>query len=255
MTYIMVAPNGARRTADDHPKVPVTDQELITEARSCYRAGAHGLHAHIRDQSAAHLLDVSRYKALLTNLESEIPGLDVQITSEAAGIYDSESQIDLLTRIQAPWVSLALREVLRNQSVERLSNFFQDLLRKSRVQFILFEPTDLTTLVELRDQRILASDAYEVLYVLGRYTEGQVSHTSQLDSFLIARDCLPKSKRPATEMICAFGTAQIPCLVYAANHGLNLRIGFENGIWLPDGSVADDNASLVSVLINEIRLP
>ena len=50
------------------------------------------------------------------------------------------------------------------------------------------------------------------------------------------------------EMICAFGQGQIPCLLRAASEGMDLRIGFESGIWLPDGTIAPDNADLVHTL-------
>ena len=50
-------------------------------------------------------------------------------------------------------------------------------------------------------------------------------------------------------MICAFGRGQIPCLLRAASEGMDLRIGFENGVWLPDGEIAENNAALVTALI------
>jgi len=33
---------------------------------------------------------------------------------------------------------------------------------------------------------------------------------------------------------------------------MDLRIGFENGIWLPDGTIASDNADLVRTLVDLI---
>ena len=51
------------------------------------------------------------------------------------------------------------------------------------------------------------------------------------------------------EMICVFGRGQIPCLLRAASEGMDLRIGFENGVWLPDGEIAEGNAALVAALV------
>jgi hypothetical protein len=45
-------------------------------------------------------LDVERYETLITQLHRRVPALSVQVTSEAAGIYEAEAQIDLLARIQ-----------------------------------------------------------------------------------------------------------------------------------------------------------
>ncbi|MCH1449875.1 MAG: 3-keto-5-aminohexanoate cleavage protein, partial [Litoricolaceae bacterium] len=245
MTFIMVAPNGARRTTLDHPAVPVNDQDLVETAVVCFEAGARGIHAHIRTSDQLHLLDVERYEALIAQLHCRVPGLSVQVTSEAAGIYESDAQIDLLARIQAPWVSVAIREILRAQETSALTTFFAQLLTKTRVQFILYDTDDLKTLTSLVDQGIIHTTSLEVLYVLGRYSKDQESTPDQLDPFIEARDAQPKELRPMREMICAFGRGQISCLLRAASEGMDLRIGFENGIWLPDGTIASDNADLV----------
>jgi len=248
----MVAPNGARRTTKDHPAIPVTDEDLIETALSCYDAGARGLHAHIRTEQQTHLLDVERYETLISNLNERLPNLEVQVTSEAAGVYESDAQIDLLSRINAPWVSVAIREILRSQDLEKLQPFFYRLHNKSRVQFILYDADDVKTLASLIEQSIIQTEVIEVLYVLGRYSANQESTPEQLDPFLDIRDRFKKTCIPIREMICAFGKGQIPCLLRAASEGIDLRIGFENGIWLPDGTIAENNAALVSALLESL---
>ncbi|HAN81386.1 MAG: hypothetical protein CMD54_00755 [Gammaproteobacteria bacterium] len=252
MTFVMVAPNGARRTTRDHPAIPVTDEDLIETAVSCYDAGARGLHAHIRTEKQTHLLDVERYETLISKLNERLPNLEVQVTSEAAGVYESDAQINLLSRINAPWVSVAIREIMRSQDLEKLQTFFFRLLNKSRVQFILYDADDLKTLAALIDRSIIQTDVIEVLYVLGRYSANQESTPDQLDPFLDIRDRFKKTYILTREMICAFGKGQIPCLLRAASEGIDLRIGFENGIWLPDGTIAENNAALVSALLQSL---
>ena len=249
MTTIMVAPNGARKTTQDHPAVPVTDQELLDTAVACFDAGARALHAHIRTNEQVHLLDVERYETLIQSLGERLPELQVQVTSEAAGIYESNAQIDLLSRLKAPWVSVAIREILRSQEPQTLQPFFQQLLDKSRVQFILYDADDFQTLTSLVEREIIRTESLEVLYVLGRYSTNQESTPDQLDPFLEFRDRTPTHVKPAREMICAFGRGQIPCLLRAASEGMDLRIGFENGVWLPDGEIAEGNAALVAALV------
>jgi len=250
MTMIMVARNGVRKTTLDHPTVPVTDSDLVETAAQCFDAGAQALHAHIRTTDQIHLLDVERYESLIDSLNKRLPKLEVQVTSEAAGIYESDAQIDLLSRMKAPWVSVAIREILRAQEPQTLQPFFQQLLNKSRVQFILYDADDFQTLASLVEQEIIQTNALEVLYVLGRYSVNQESTPDQLDPFLEFRDRVPTYVKPVREMICAFGRGQIPCLLRAASEGIDLRIGFENGIWLPDGEIAEDNATLVRALVD-----
>ena len=120
--------------------------------------------------------------------------------------------------------------------------------RKNPRSVFLYDSDDLKTLTSLVNQGIIQTTSLEVLYFLGRYSKDQESTPDHLDPFLEARDAQPEELRPMREMICAFGQGQIPCLLRAASEGMDLRIGFENGIWLPDGTIASDNADLVHTL-------
>ncbi|MGB0967112.1 MAG: 3-keto-5-aminohexanoate cleavage protein, partial [Halocynthiibacter sp.] len=53
--------------------------------------------------------------------------------------------------------------------------------------------------------------------------------------------------------ICAFGPNELACARAALQAGGNLRVGFENNLHLPDGTLARDNAELVSLAVNEGR--
>ena len=254
MTLIMVAPNGARRTRQDHAQIPVTDDELVQTAKACFEAGASALHAHIRNADQTHLLNAARYQQLIHKMNQIVPDMRIQVTSEAAGIYASDQQIVLLETLEAPWVSLSIREVCREQSDDRLMSFFRALCACTRVQFIVYDLDDFSNLIELKRREMIPNIELEVLYVLGRYAQGQQSNPRDLEPFIEFREQLPPSDRPSHEMVCAFGISQIECLTHAAHAGLDLRIGFENGIWLPDGEIASDNASLVRALVDALAL-
>ena len=90
----------------------------------------------------------------------------------------------------------------------------------------------------------------DLLYVLGRYTEQRESTPAMLDPFLAAVGQADGAQRPRSQMVCAFGRGQIDCLRIAAAAGLDLRVGFENGVWRRDGGVAATNAELVSDLLD-----
>lgn len=116
------------------------------------------------------------------------------------------------------------------------------------MQFILYYADDVKTLASLIDQSIVQTEVIEVLYVLGRYPADQESTPDQLDPFLDMRDRFKKTCTPTREMICAFGKGQIPCLLRAAWESIDLRVGFENGVWLPDGTIAENTDTLASAL-------
>lgn len=56
--------------------------------------------------------------------------------------------------------------------------------------------------------------------------------------------------------ICAFGQHELACAQTALRLGGDIRIGFENSILLPDGSLAKDNAqtiALAAALIKDMK--
>jgi uncharacterized protein (DUF849 family) len=89
---IMVAPNGARKTRSDHSSLPVSIEDTVSEAALCRAVGASALHAHVRGANDEHVLDAGLYRELIAAMAQRVPGMLVQITSEAVGIYSPQQQ-------------------------------------------------------------------------------------------------------------------------------------------------------------------
>lgn len=243
---IAVAPNGGRRTKADHPQVPLTPSDLARTAAGCRDAGASMIHIHVRDASGGHLLDAEAYRAATAAIRAEVgDGLVIQITSEALGKYAPEAQRAVVEAVRPEAVSLALRELLPEGGNE--AEFSEFLLRLAvadvAVQFILYDPAEAVRLAALQRRGIVPGGDLSVLYVLGRYTPGQVSQPDDLTAFLA-----PDAPRFASWMTCAFGRNEAACVLAGARGGGGMRVGFENNLLLPDGRVAADNAALVRVV-------
>ena len=86
-----------------------------------------------------------------------------------------------------------------------------------------------------------------MLFVLGRYSQGQVSSPQDLVPF---RKALPGI---ADWMVCAFGPDEHECLANAALQGGAVRVGFENSLVSPSGETHLDNAASVRALIKRIE--
>ena len=65
---IMVAPNGVRPMKKDHPKVPITIDEIVETAKFSYEAGAEAIHFHIRHKNSQHILDANDCSEALIKL-------------------------------------------------------------------------------------------------------------------------------------------------------------------------------------------
>ena len=240
---LMVAPNGARKSRADHPGLPLTAADLAETARACEAAGATALHVHVRDAEGRHTLDAEAYRATLGAIRA-VSDLRLQITTEAAGIFDVAAQIDCLRAGLAPEASVALREIER--APERLAEAYRVAeTADTRVQHILYAPEDLTRLVAHRDAGTIPETFDNVLFVLGRYSDGQRAAPRDLDPFLVAL-----GPTPLRWAVCAFGPREQECLLYALDRGGDVRIGFENNHTAPDGAPFADNAAAVAALVS-----
>ncbi len=237
---IMIAPNGARRQRADHPALPLTLEELVATARACRAAGADALHLHVRDAEGRHSLDPARYAEALEAL-GDIEGLEIQITSEAAGIYGPQAQYDCLAALRPGWASVALREIARDAALApRLYALCAD--EGIRVQHIAYDAADLDLLARWRAAGVVSSAQDEVICVLGAYAPPRPGHPDEIAGLLPHLAGLRFA-------VCAFGGREEACLAEAARAGAGiLRVGFENNLTAPDGTVWTDNAAAVSSL-------
>lgn len=240
---IMVAPNGARRKKSDHPALPVTIKETVDTAKACFAAGATGLHAHVRDENQNHVLDAGLYKELMAEMHIVVPQMQVQITTEAVGIYSPDQQRALVREVIPKSVSISLKEMLADGDAEP-SKFYQWASDSEiAIQHILYEPSELSQLIKLVSKGSLPAKEMQLLFVLGRYSVNQESSPDDLVPFL---DIFTQSKLKADWAICAFGKGETACLADAIAKGGKARVGFENSLWNEDGTLAKDNAERVS---------
>lgn len=239
---IAVAPNGARKTQRDHPELPISPSELAHTAAACREAGACLLHLHVREANLAHSLDATRYRAATAAIRKAVgDSLIIQITTEAVGIYSREQQMQAVVDVRPEAVSLAIRELCPAGCDERKSATFFSFLRRERIapQYILYDEADILRLRDLLTRGIVPAENLSTLLVLGRYSENQQSDPAEIAPLLTQ---LPSA---GLWSLCAFGATEAACMQEAARLGGHCRVGFENNLLLPDGSLAPDNAALV----------
>lgn len=240
---LAVAPNGGRRVKADHPAIPLGPAELAETAAACLEAGAAMIHIHVRDRDGRHLLDAGAYAAALAAIRGAVGSrLVAQITSEALGLYAPAEQIAVVRAVRPEAVSLALRELCPTAADEAAFADFLLWLKAEGVapQMIVYSAEEFARLRALIRRGVVPWAEPPVLFVLGRYTAGQTSRPADLLPFLA-----PHLARPAHWMTCAFGRFEAACAAAAALLGGHVRVGFENNLHLPDGSVAPDNAASV----------
>lgn len=244
---ITVAPNGAYKQVLDHPALPVTPESLAQTAKACHEAGAAMLHLHIRDAQGRHSLDVAGYQEALRVVRAAVgPDMILQVTSEAAKVYQAPQQLAMVQVLVPEALSVGLREIDQPEVGEAgLARFFAWLLEhRVMTQVILYDEQDLRRWQALRQQGVVPDGRWFLLFVLGRYTAGQRSTPQDLLPFVQAHH----TGEPWA--MCAFGAGEHACAATAAALGGHVRVGFENNLLLKTGEVARDNAQLVQQVVD-----
>ena len=246
---VMVAPNGARKTKADHPNIPILAEEMAVEAKACVAAGAAALHVHVRDEEQRHVLDAILYQNMTSALKESVLGSILQITTEAVGRYTPQEQMACVRAVRPEAVSIALKELIPDSASEDDAKAFLSELEGDgcSVQFICYDADDVERFFDLRARGVVPQSKPFLLFVLGRYAKDQQSEPEDLDPFLAALN-----GRDVRWAMCAFGAKECACALYAANNGGHVRIGFENNMLLPDGTLAPGNAALIETTVKAL---
>ncbi len=245
---VSVAPNGSSKTKIDHQRLPMLPEELARDAKECKDAGATLIHVHVRNNEGKHTLDIAPYKEAIAAIKETVGDqMIIQVTSEAVGIYSAEEQMAMIEKLKPEAVSIALKELIPEDSDE---NKAQDFLRwvlseKISPQYVLYSAQELQRFYTLKARGVIPGDKQFLLFVLGRYSANKESHPEDLLPFINIHN-LNKTDNSVKWAVCAFGKAEIECVLKAASLGGHIRIGFENNLYLQDGSLAKNNAELIS---------
>ena len=241
---IIVAPNGARKTKQDHDQLPMTIEEMVAEAKACQTAGATMIHLHARDTQGRHSLEVDDNLEIYHAVKTVVgDSMIVQLTTEAVGMYSPQQQMALVKAVKPEAASFALRELIPDEQSEEQGFVFFDWVAAQGIlsQIILYDQADIERYFSLRERGVLPKHNQHALVVLGRYHEAQQSSPWDLRALYLER-FIEENVRCA---VCAFGTREQDCLTHAMLLGLDVRVGFENNHLSSDGQLAKNNAEQV----------
>jgi uncharacterized protein (DUF849 family) len=243
---IMVAANGARRSKEHHPRLPISLDEILLETQACAAAGAQALHLHIRDEAGQHTLDAGRYRETLREIERVLPGFPVQVTTESAGIFEVQAQLECLRALEPKAASISVREIARDVTLARMV-YGQCADAGTHVQHILYNMDDWHQFRAWQNDGTINAGQDDVILVLGKYAPPRNAMQSDLADFVSVFN-----QACGRVMVCAFGRVEHQVLCAAAAMGADLRIGFENNIYGEDGRLAVSNADQIARLVAAI---
>jgi uncharacterized protein (DUF849 family) len=226
-TRIKACLNGGRTRAE-HPAVPHTPAELAADAVAVGRAGAFAVHVHPRDATGAQTLAARACDAAVEAIRAAAPRLRI-------GLSTSET-ID-----PDPFARAAAIRTWRRRPDFVSVNFSElgwaGIVRAANHAGIAVE----AGLATAADAEALARSPFthQVIRALVE-VEGGADEARGVAALIPAE---------VAQLWHGYGPQTWEVISAAAEAGVDVRVGLEDTLMLPDGSVAAGNAELVAAAV------
>ncbi len=225
--------NGGRTRAE-HPAVPLTPAELAADALAVRQLGAFAVHVHPRDASGAQTMKPAACDAAVAAIRRAAPRLPIGLsTSEAIDPDPFARAAAIRTWRQPPdFVSVNLSEL-----------GWAGIIRAALHSGIAVE-AGLSSPAEA-EQLANSPFAHQLVRALVEIDGG--ADEARAIAQLIP-DGIP-------QLWHGYGERTWEVIAAGAASGVDVRVGLEDVLVLPDGRVATDNADLVAAAVELARGP
>ncbi|MFG1807317.1 3-keto-5-aminohexanoate cleavage protein [Streptomyces sp. NPDC049040] len=231
--------NGARNRAEC-AHLPVTPGELAAAAREAVAAGAQDVHLHPKGRDGRDTLDPASVAEALTAVRAAVPRTAVGVTTGAWAAPEPGSRAALIRS----WTVLPDHASVNwhEDGADEVARALLD--RGVGVEAGIYSGTSAA-------ERFLAwPDSHRVLRVLAEITDTDPQAAVRSAAGLL--DTLRPAATPPV-LLHGEGEAAWAVLRLAAARGLDMRIGLEDVLRLPDGTPSGSNAELVGAAREIIR--
>ena len=217
-------------TKADHPAVPISAEDLARDAEACAKAGAVEFHIHPRDVAGAERLDAATVDSCARAVRTATR-LPVGVTTGAWIEPDLAQRLNHIRDWREPdYTSVNLSE-------PGAIDVIKTLLRLGiGVEAGIWSVADA--------ERLAASDVADQVMRL-MIEPAAVPPEDAIPLVSAIHEVLDRADLPAPRLQHGDGDATWLLLEDAVRRGIDTRIGFEDTLHLPDGSLAPNNAALV----------
>jgi uncharacterized protein (DUF849 family) len=222
--------NGGRTRAE-HPAVPQVPAELAADALAVRSAGAFAVHVHPRDARGKQTMGAAACDAAVAAIRSAVPGLPVGLSTAEAIDRDPFARAAAVQRWRArpDFVSVNLSELGWGGIIRAA------LHAGIAVEAGLGTPADAEALAR-------SPFAHQVIRALVE-VEGGVEDATAVAELI--PDGIP-------QLWHGYGERTWEVVAAGAAAGFDVRVGLEDVLLLPDGTLAANNAELVSAAVKLI---
>ena len=242
---------GAEVTKANNPAVPYTVEEMVREAKSAYDAGAAIIHVHVREDDGTPTQDRERFRVVMDAIRAELPDvIMIPSTGGATGMTPEERLQP--TELMPEMATLDCGtcnfgdDVFEN-TMPTMRAFGKRMIENDiKPEYECFEIGHLDTVLTMARKGEVPGAPMQFNFVLG--VAGCTPATVENLWFLV-------NKIPAGSTWTVTGVGRSAWAMAAAGivMGGNVRVGFEDNVYLGKGQKAASNGELVAKVVRLAR--
>jgi len=263
-TIITVAVTGSLTSKKQNPNLPITPEELARATIESCRAGAATVHLHVRDPlTGKPVQDVELFKETIRLIRKECD-IIINVTTGGAPGMSFEERIGVISALSSDKGVKPEMASLNAGSInfgmfnrERRKFVLDDVQLNPWGQFLNFADTmtahSVTPEIEIYDSGMVNNTMFlrdigalktplHFQFVLG--VMGGMQAT--VDNLVFLKNSIPFG---STWSICAVGLNIFSLGAVAIALGGNVRVGFEDCIYISKGVLAERNAQMVQKIV------
>ena len=242
---------GAEVTKAQNEAVPYTVDEMVAEARRAYDAGAAILHIHVREDDGTPTQDRERFRAVMDAIRAELPDV-LMIPSTGGAVGMSPDERLQATELYPEMATLDcgtcnFGDEIFDNTMPTMRAFGRRMLDNNiKPEYECFEMGHLDTILTMARRGEVPGAPMQFNFVLG--VGGCTPATPKNLCWLV--DSIPAG---STWTATGVGRSAFPLAATAIVMGGNVRVGFEDNIYLERGVKARSNGELVEKVVRISR--
>ena len=238
---------GAEVTKEQNPAVPYTVEEIVREAKSAVDAGAAIVHLHVREDDGTPTQSKARFKECIDAIYAVCP--DVILIPSTGGAVGMTAEERLQpTELMPEMATLDCGtcnfgdDVFEN-TMPMMRDFGKRMLENGiKPEYECFEMGHLDTVLNMARKGQVPGEPMQFNFVLG--VPGCTPATVQNLSWMV--NAIPAG---STWTETGIGRYAFPMAAAAIVMGGNVRVGFEDNLYLEKGVLAKSNGELVAKVV------
>jgi 3-keto-5-aminohexanoate cleavage enzyme len=247
---VTVALTGSRPTKEMNPAVPYSPKEIVEAAVDCHKAGAAIVHIHVRDPKTGRPdSKIELFKEVLEGIRERC---DLLVNLTTSGLFMGESDV-ISQRLQPVYLkpdlcsfdlgSINFRDRVFLNSPEWAEAAAKCMQKEGvKPEIEVFDVGHIYQAVDLIQRELIDDPPYFQLCMGVKW-----GMEASPENILFMKSKLPSNARWS---VLGVGRDQLPMITMGILLGGNIRVGFEDNIYLRRGVLASSNAQMVEMAID-----